>query len=804
MLEDRRLLTSFVDVTSPADDGSVGTLRWAVGQANSTSGAVEIDFTLSTPATITLTQGQLELSDKSGLKTVAGPGAALVTVSGNHSSRVFQVDNGVNATISGLTITGGSTSGNGGGIEDLGTLTLSNCNVYGNAASYGGALDDAGMANVTGSSLDNNHAQGSFFGGGGLSVEAGSTLIMTASTVSGNTGTFGGGLDVRGSANLTGCAITANKSGGNGGAVRLKGNGATATLVDCSLSSNSGNSGGGLYNYDNVATLTNCNIIGNSAAGRGGGVDNHLYSATKLTGCTLSGNSARYGGGLYNLYHASLTSCTISGNSAVLGGGLLNFGTIPMTACTVSGNSATNGGGGIYNYSNSSYKSTMTLTDTIVAGNTSGGSPSDIGGDDPGDVTGTFNLIGTGGSGGIVGGSTGNIVLSSLATLGLAPLGDYGGPTLTMPLLAGSAAIDKGTSAGLSTDQRGFPLDSPPDIGAFQVNPGLVVNSTAGGVGAPFGDLSLRQALNLAGLRTGNVTITFDPTVFASPQTIDLTAGPIELSRTSGTTRITGPAAGVTVNAGGLSRVLRIDTGVTATISGVTIAGGSTLYSGGGIYNWGTVTLSNCTIAGNSAGNGGGVENRVGATMTMTNCTISGNSTPRLGGGILNFGTLTMTAVVISGNSAGLYGAGLMNGDSGQGSEGPVIIPGVAKLSAVTITGNTVGAASGGGVLNAAGSTLTMLGGQISLNVAARDGAGLYNAGVATLNGVTISGNSAGKDGGGLYNSGMATLIGCTVTGNTAASGGGIYNVRKGTLIGIVILSGTKVKGNTGGDIVGV
>jgi predicted outer membrane repeat protein len=42
------------------------------------------------------------------------------------------------------------------------------------------------------------------------------------------------------------------------------------------------------------------------------------------------------------------------------------------------------------------------------------------------------------------------------------------------------------------------------------------------------------------------------------------------------------------------------------------------------------------------------------------------------------------------------------------------------------------------------------------------------------------------------------------VTGNTAASGGGIYNVRKGTLIGIVILSGTRVKGNTGGDIVGV
>src|SRR5262249_5030175 len=55
VLEDRRLLTSFFDVTSAADDGSNGTLRWAVGQANVTSGAVEIDFTLSTPAAITLT-----------------------------------------------------------------------------------------------------------------------------------------------------------------------------------------------------------------------------------------------------------------------------------------------------------------------------------------------------------------------------------------------------------------------------------------------------------------------------------------------------------------------------------------------------------------------------------------------------------------------------------------------------------------------------------------------------------------------------------------------------------------------------
>ena len=72
--------------------------------------------------------------------------------------------------------------------------------------------------------------------------------------------------------------------------------------------------------------------------------------------------------------------------------------------------------------------------------------------------------------------STGNIVLTSLTDLGLAPLGNNGGPTQTMALLPGSAAIGAGviadypgTTTPITTDQRGEPLDSPnPDIGAFQ------------------------------------------------------------------------------------------------------------------------------------------------------------------------------------------------------------------------------------------------------------------------------------------------------------------------------------------------
>ncbi len=66
-----------------------------------------------------------------------------------------------------------------------------------------------------------------------------------------------------------------------------------------------------------------------------------------------------------------------------------------------------------------------------------GGSASDIAGGGRANVVGSYSLVGPGGSGGLSNGSNSNVVLTSLATLGLAALGNYGGPTETMPLLPG-------------------------------------------------------------------------------------------------------------------------------------------------------------------------------------------------------------------------------------------------------------------------------------------------------------------------------------------------------------------------------
>src|SRR5208337_2664785 len=93
----------------------------------------------------------------------------------------------------------------------------------------------------------------------------------------------------------------------------------------------------------------------------------------------------------------------------------------------------------------------------------------------------------------------------------------------------------------------------------------------------------------------------------------------------------------------------------TVTLTNDTLSGNSAT-DGGGIYNYGTVTLTNDTLSGNSATDGGGIYND--GTVTLTNVTISGNSAT-YGGGIYNdyTGTVPLTTDTLSGNSAN-YGGG--------------------------------------------------------------------------------------------------------------------------------------------------
>jgi hypothetical protein len=188
-LEGRALLSTFM-VNSTADDGSAGTLRWAIAQADANHQADTIDFSslFNSPQTIRLTRGPLALTD-TATTTITGPGENLLTISGNNTGRVFGITPGAVASLSGLTVTGGRVNGNGGGIENTGgTLALTDVVIRGNSARDGGGLFNNGRATLTDVVMRDNHARA----GGGLFNNG--SVTLTDVVIRGNTARVGSGM----------------------------------------------------------------------------------------------------------------------------------------------------------------------------------------------------------------------------------------------------------------------------------------------------------------------------------------------------------------------------------------------------------------------------------------------------------------------------------------------------------------------------------------------------------------------------------------------------------------------------------
>jgi hypothetical protein len=164
--------------------------------------------------------------------------------------------------------------------------------------------------------------------------------------------------------------------------------------------------------------------------------------------------------------------------------------------------------------------------------------------------------------------------------------------------------------------------------------------------------------------------------------------------------KIDGTGTGITVNGGG-NRVFQIEPGTIADIFGLTITGGGGpgLGGGGGIYNFGSLTLVNSTVAGNTALEGGGIFNNNNAKMVMSADTVNGNTADDTGGGIVNRGQLTITNCTIANNAAVNFGGGIAN-------------DGVLMMTNSTVASNvlTLAGADGGGIYTfGAGSLLALL-----------------------------------------------------------------------------------------------
>ena len=231
-----------ITVSNTNDDGP-GSLRQALIDANDGD---TIDAT-GVSGVITLATGEL-LVEKS--VTINAAGADVLAVDGNASSRVFHIGSGERVTISGLTIRNGHDDTIGGGIENEAgatltitnsTLTSSSAGSVGNPAVQGGGIRNLGTLTILNTTVSANAAGGTSGVGGG--IYNGGTVTILNSTVSANTASAGGGLQNDGPATITNSTFSGNAALAYGGACF---NGGTLHMTNSTLSGNSANIGGGI------------------------------------------------------------------------------------------------------------------------------------------------------------------------------------------------------------------------------------------------------------------------------------------------------------------------------------------------------------------------------------------------------------------------------------------------------------------------------------------------------------------------------------------------------------------------------
>lgn len=415
------------------NDGGPGSLRDAIATAASGD---TVDFSLSYPATITVSTALT--IDSAGAKslTITGPGASLLTVSGGDAVPVFVIQplgglgGPMTATISGLTIRRGS-SLLGGGIFNGGTLTLSNCTVTDNSVDnqLGGGIFNIGTLILRSSTVSGNHAgrQGVPGQGGGIHNASVGVMTLEDSLVFGN---------------------SADGLGSGGGLY----NAGALTLLRSIVTFNEATAGGGMYNAGTLNLFDGSGVLNNVArgvfpdVGRGGGIHNFfdgtLPGVLNIADSTVSKNETvledddgttlrgvGYGGGIYNDSGLAIVGrSTISNNfgggnipgcCALSGAGILNTahqignGTpgsrLVLRNSTVAGNHTPDGsvvggnGAGISNVGG-----VVSMSNSTVAGNSAFRGPETTGGD--------FS-IDSGGGGGILAGPVAvkNSILASNA-----------------------------------------------------------------------------------------------------------------------------------------------------------------------------------------------------------------------------------------------------------------------------------------------------------------------------------------------------------------------------------------------------
>ena len=387
-------------VTNTNDSGT-GSLREAINSANASPGSL-INFS-EVSGTIMLASSLPAISQD---MTITGPGANLLTISGNNEFQILRISSGT-TTLSGLTFANALVnSGNDGAILNFSTLTVINCMFIHNSAPHnlgGGAIFNNASLTVNGSTFANNTAQ--LFGGAIVSTTYG-TLVVNNSTFFANSANQGGAIYSEGPLILSNSTISGNSAYAGGGIF----NGGASSVSNSILTGNTGVDcqGAGCNANAPYILVSGSEQQINGAWDRGtitiSWTDSHgnYYSQGVSYGefSTPASIASAFGALISNNYSPNATAEAF--------GPLIEFWL---------GNGATFGPFVITNSSPS-----FTLTTVEV------------------NILASANIVGT--------------------AANLSPLGNYGGPTQTMLPQPGSPAICAGSAAlipaGTTADQRGF------------------------------------------------------------------------------------------------------------------------------------------------------------------------------------------------------------------------------------------------------------------------------------------------------------------------------------------------------------